>query len=153
MRPLVVDTSLLVLLVVGLASKDFIAKHKRLREFSVADFTLLTDVLRAYSPIVVTTNVWTEVSNIARQITDPARSKIGVVMRQIIGRSDEAYVSSLDASGREEFLRLGLSDAALLELKPQSIPILTTDLDLFLAAQNAGRASYNFNHMREANRQ
>lgn len=153
MRPLVIDTNLLVLLVVGIASRGFIAKHKRLREFSVADFELLTQVLRAYAPIVVTPNVWTETSNLARQISEPARAAVSAVMRQMMSKVEEAYVMSVDAGARQEFLRLGLADSALLEVKPASIPILTSDLDLYLAAQRAGRSAVNFNHIREANRE
>jgi hypothetical protein len=153
MRPLAIDTNLLVLLVVGLASKDFIAKHKRLREFAIADFELLATIIDAYSPIVVTQNVWTETSNLARYISEPARARVGAVMRHMMSNSEEAYVTSVSASAREEFLTLGLTDSAILELKPASIPILTADLNLYLAAQKAGRTVLNFNHVREANKE
>ncbi len=151
MRPLAIDTNLLVLLVVGLASKDFLARHKRLREFSVADFDLLSSIVNTHSPIVITPNVWTETSNLARQIAQPARDLVSRVMQEMISRTEEAYVASSSAGRRSEFLRLGLSDAALLELKPNAIPILTSDLDLYLAAQRSGREAVNFNHIREAN--
>ena len=153
MRPLAIDTNLLVLLVVGLASKDLIGKHKRLCEFSVADFDLLTVILRAHSHLVVTPNVWTETSNLSRQIGEPARNRISAVMRGLIDQSEEAYVTSASAAASDEFVRLGLTDAALLEVKPISIPFVTSDLDLYLAAQKAGREVVNFNHIREANRE
>lgn len=152
-RPLIIDTNLLVLLVVGLTCRTLIAKHKRLKEFSEADFDTLTKILRRYGPIVVTPNIWTETSNIARQIEDPAKTHIAAVMGRLMQRSEEAYVASADAGARAEFPRLGLTDTVLLEVQPPSAPILTTDLDLYLAAQNAGRSCFNFNHIREANRE
>ncbi len=72
-------------------------------------------------------------------------------MREMIGKTVEVYVASASAGARNEFLRLGLADTALLELKPDGIPLPTSDLDLFLAAQRNGRAVFNFNHIREAN--
>jgi hypothetical protein len=153
MRALLVDTSLLVLLVVGLASRDFIESHKRLREFSLADFDLLADILSRHAPIVVTPNVWTETSNLARQVAEPARAKIGGVMRKMMAVSREVYVASVSAGERDEFLKLGLTDSALLAVQPSSCPILTSDLDLYLAALKHGRQVVNFNHIREANRE
>lgn len=153
MRPLALDSGLLVLLILGLASKDLIGRHKRVREYSVADFDLLARILGGYRPIVVTPNVWTETSNLVRQTAEPLRSNVGHILRKLISDADEAYVTSKSASEREEFLRLGLTDAGLLELKPSTIPLLTVDLDLYLAALKLGRAAINFNHLREATEQ
>lgn len=144
---------LLVLLLVGLASKEFVTRHRRLREFSIADFELLIRFLRGYSPIIVTPNVWTETSNLARQISGPAKEKVSHVMREMMNKTQEDYINSKSASARNEFLRLGLTDSALLELKPTTVPILTSDLDLYLTAQALRRPVFNFNHMREANQE
>lgn len=148
-RPIIIDSSLLVLLVVGAAGKELIAGHKRLRHFSTSDFDLLPSILRRYSPVIATPNVWTETSNLARQISEPARTKVGGVMRGIMNRAQEAYIASAEAGAAEEFLRLGLADCALLEVKPTLAPILTADLDLYLAAWKRGRTAINFNHFRE----
>lgn len=153
MRPLIIDTNLLVLLVVGLSSKNLIGLHKRLRAYSVSDFDLLLAFLKSYSPIVICPNVWTEASNIARQIPEPSRRIIGVVMGNLMESSQEVYVVSSNAAKRSEFLDLGLADAAMLEISPKSTPILTSDLGLYLAAQRQGREAVNFNHIREANRE
>lgn len=150
MRPLVLDSSLLVLLVVGAAGKELIAKHKKLGHFSMSDFDLLASVLEQYSPVITTPNVWTETSNLARQIAEPARARVGSVMRSMMNRAQEAYIASAEAGAAEEFLRLGLADCALLEVKPVSAPILTADLGLYLAALERGRPATNFNHIREA---
>lgn len=152
MRPLLVDTNLLVLLVVGLASKELIEKHRRLREYSLDDFDLLAQIVRGHSHLITTPNIWTEVSNLARQTSEPARSKIALVMRQLMAKSNESYVRSIGASKAVEFARLGLADCAILEVEPASVAILTSDLDLYLAAITRGREATNFNHVREANR-
>lgn len=64
-RPIVLDTNLLVLLIVGIASPTYIAIHKQLRAYSLQDFDLLTRLLETASRIIVTPNTLTEaVTNI-----------------------------------------------------------------------------------------
>lgn len=71
----VVDANLMVLLVVGAASKNYIARHKRLRNhYTVYDFELLGLLVAEFSDIVVLPHILAEVSNIARQIDGPARA-------------------------------------------------------------------------------
>ena len=41
-----IDSSLLVLLVVGSVGRDLIEKHRRLREYTAEDYDLLIDLLR-----------------------------------------------------------------------------------------------------------
>ena len=47
-------------------------------------------------------------------------------------------------------MRLGLTDAVSLRTNGESRYLLTTDLDLYLAALSRGQQAENFNHIREA---
>ena len=49
-----IDSNLLLLLIVGSASRDYIAKHKRLKSFDSSDFDLLREQLSVASAIVLT---------------------------------------------------------------------------------------------------
>jgi hypothetical protein len=53
---IILDAHLLLLLIVGTASRDYIAMHRRLRAYTDSDFTLLTGMLTAAAKIVVTPN-------------------------------------------------------------------------------------------------
>jgi hypothetical protein len=60
---------------------------------------------------------------------------------------------SLDATAtvdRCEFIRLGLTDAALIECASEDVALVTTDFDLYQSALAAGAQAYNFNHIRES---
>lgn len=70
-KAFVLDANLLVLLVVGLASPEHIAIHKRLGEYSKVDFDLLTQLLADASRIVVTPNTLTEAVNLSAHIDEP----------------------------------------------------------------------------------
>ena len=144
------DANLLVLLVVGLTERKYISVHKRLREYDVADFDLLRALISNSAGVAVTPNALSEASNLLRQIAEPARTQIAMAFRQLIKKTDEIYVRSADASARAEFLRIGLSDSALLEVSKKNIVVLSVDLDLYLAARAAGYEAINFNHLRDS---
>lgn len=147
---LLIDTNLLVLFVVGTAAKEYIAKHKKLTEFTVEDYDLLVKLIARASEVLVTPNTLTETSNLAAYINEPARSKVLDVLRMVSIDSQERYVPSSAAARRSEFIRLGLADAALLEATAaEKATLLTADFNLYHAALAKGSQALNFNHLRD----
>ncbi len=146
---LVLDTSLLVLFIVGSTRRDLIGRHKRLKEFTVEDYDLLRNLIVAAQQVIVTPNTLTETSNLIAQIEEPARTQIREMLRQVIGVTEEEYVPSRVAASAAHFVRLGLTDAGLIQLMSGPRALLTTDLDLYLTASRLGADAVNFNHLRE----
>jgi hypothetical protein len=146
----VLDSNLLLLLVVGLTDPAYISKHKRLSAYTAEDFELLQRMLSTTRSILVTPNILTETSNLAGQIADPARSQIYTAIRGFVGfpTTNECVVLSTIAVQDTCFLRLGLTDVAILEVLQNSHTLLTADLDLYLAAMARGMKATNFNHFR-----
>jgi hypothetical protein len=138
------DTNLLVLLVVGLASPAYIASHRRLRDdFSVSDYETLVHAISGFEAIMLVPHVLAETSNLARQIADPARRLIQERFRRLVLSVGEIQVPSEVGLRREEFVRLGLNDAVLLHLCAQSLDglrptLLTIDRPLADAANARG---------------
>ena len=146
-----VDANLLVLLVVGSVGRDLIAKHGRLEEYTTEDYEALLYLLSQtrQSQIYVTPNTLTEASNLLAQHGEPERSLILERLQVLIEDSREIVVASSQASRNNTFVRLGLTDAALLEAISAETPLLTVDLDLYLAALEIGSEySVNFTHLR-----
>ena len=76
-RPLgyFVDTSLLLLFVVGSVGRNLIAKHRRLQGYSREDYETLVNLLgHVESHLYVTPNTLTETSNLLAQHGEPERS-------------------------------------------------------------------------------
>jgi hypothetical protein len=146
-KAVAIDANLLILLIVGMTSRKYVARHKRCKIFEPDDFDLLVHLLSA-AEVILTPNTLTEASNLLRQIDEPARTEIGLVFKAYIRRAQERYVESTRATTRTEFIRLGLTDAALLQL--EDVVILTTDLDLYVAACRDKRPAVNFFHLKEA---
>lgn len=142
------DSSLLVLLIVGNAGKHLIAKHRRLREFSPEDYGTLIAMVSKVDQVFVTPNTLTEASNLLAQHRDPERSYFFDKLRFLIEESREVVVASKTASRSQFFHRLGITDAALLEAVTDQRPLVTVDLDLYLAATKKSRnAAMNFTHL------
>ena len=149
-KSIVLDANLLVLFVVGLTDPAYVDKHKRLRAYDLLALHLLEEYIIASSKeVLVTPHALSEASNHLRQIAEPARSHIGRTFQKFIERSKEIYVKSATASSRAEFLDLGLSDSALMEVAKEDVVIVSVDLDLCIAAEIAGYSALNFNHVRD----
>lgn len=148
MANLIIDTQLLLLFVVGATKRSYISKHKRLKAYSEADFDLLRELIAQHDNVVVTPNTLTETSNWLGHIQEPMRSEVFAVFGAIIQLADERYVESRALCGDRAFVRLGLTDAALLDLAGDHDILLTADLGLYLAGAKNG--AVNFNHIREA---
>ena len=143
-----IDANLLVLLVVGATDQTLIPKHRRLRRFMVEDYGRLIELIRQAGQVFLTPNTLTEASNLLAQHPNPERSRFFAVLRRIIGTNEEIVVASKTASRNNAFVRLGLTDAALLEVISEETPLVTVDLDLFMAAFTEGKvAALNFTHL------
>ena len=144
-----IDANLLLLLIVGSVGRDFIAKHRRLRNFTADDFDNLINLLHP-EQVFVTPNTLTETSNLLAQHKGPERSRFFDRLRFIIQESKEIVVASTVASRNNAFERLGLTDAALLEVATTETPLVTVDLELYLAALAKGQdTAVNFTHLQD----
>jgi hypothetical protein len=153
-RNVSIDSNLLLLLIVGSASRSYVTRHKRLKAYTIEDFDTLAWVISCYDNIVLLPHTLTETSNLLRQIDDPMRSNIARSLHRLILTCPEQYLASRSATVRPEYTRLGLTDAALLELSRiepgrDQPTLLTVDLDLAIAAEINGYPVENFNHYRD----
>lgn len=142
------DANLLVLLVVGATDQALIRRHRRLQAFHADDYDRLIDLLGNYQQVLVTPNTLTETSNLLGQHGEPQRSRFFDTFRSLIEINKEIVVTSLQASSNPSFRRLGLTDAALLEVVTPETPLVTVDLDLYVAAlARVPGAAVNFTHL------
>ena len=144
-----VDSNLLVLLIVGNVGRHLIQRHRRLQAFTVEDYDALNDLLTTVDQVFVTPNTLTETSNLLAQHREPDRSRFFDMLRHVIETSREIVVASTEASSNDAFTRLGLTDAALLQTLSPTTPLVTVDINLYLAAwAQAPDTAVNFAHLR-----
>ena len=81
-------------------------------------------------------------------LEEPERSRFFNVFRYLIEKSKEIVVPSAVASRNSLFGRLGLTEAALLEVVSAETPLITVDSELYLAAlAKEQEAAFNFTHL------
>lgn len=142
------DANLLLLLVVGTTDQALVPRHPRLQVFDADDYERLVDLLGNFHQVLVTPNTLTETSNLLGQHGEPQRSRFFDTLRSLIEINKEIVVTSRQASANPSFNRLGLTDSALLEVVTPETPLLTVDLDLYVAAlAKAPNAAVNFTHL------
>lgn len=148
---ILIDTNLAILLCVGLSGTRNIEKHKRLAGYDEQDFVLLTELLGNDRKLIFSTYVLGETSNLVRQVANPLKYQLAIVVRQMILRSDEIQVSCLKIVEDSRYLDLGMTDAALLTVLDAhpKLALLTEDANLFIAASSRGYSSFNFSHVRD----
>jgi hypothetical protein len=148
---LVLNTNLLVLFIIGATSEQLIEKHKRTRSYTIDDYGILHNLIFVTESIVVTPNILAETSNLIGQIGDPDRGRIFMVFRNLIHGHGvhEFFVKSDRAAAETNFIRLGLTDAAILSILDDTHTLLTDDLQLYLSAAKQGLNADNFNHYRQ----
>lgn len=143
MPSVILDTNLIILLVVGLTDINIIKTHDNLSGYSVEDYVNLSELLNAFSDIILLPYVLAEVSSLSRQIKNPYRTMIQAKFRMFVERNGEIQLPSIDAVRRSEFLQLGITDAAILHaldvLSPQSrCDLFTVDGNLATEAEMLG---------------
>lgn len=149
MKPIALDTNLLLLLVVGQVAPTFISRHKRLQSYNARDFDLLLRALGRSKVLVVIPQSIAEASNLTVQgVAEPLRSRLYLSLKSIIDRSEEASVTSATAASQGEYPRLGITDAAWLSMLSEDTVLLTDDSALYMAAHHRGCEVINFSHLR-----
>ncbi len=118
------------------------------RYFGPEDFPLLDQLLNYSDRIVTTPHVLTEVSNLSGRLRDPFRTQFRILLRAVVGKMDEEFEYSKDLSGRDDFLILGLTDAAIGSVSPGRYLVLTDDAALGNLLGRRGVDVINFNHIR-----
>ncbi len=151
-----IDANLLILLVVGRVQRDLIGIHRRLKTYSPSDYDILVGLIEPTTKLFVTPNTLTETSNL---LTDNRAVDVGKAelrrrlfeeLRYLVVESREVVVSSNKAVQNQEYMRLGLTDAVLIEVASPFTPVLTADRKLYYAiAARDVRAAENFNHLRD----
>ena len=145
---LLIDTNVLILLVIGCTRIDLISKHSRSKSYNKADFDLAMSLIGDLRRIVLIPHVLTETSNLIGQYREPDKSSIRKMLKSFILMYKEHVDPSINSVMENIYTRLGLTDAAIILAAKQSIPLLTDDLDLFNALNDAGLPSTYFFHER-----
>lgn len=153
MSPVIIDTYLILLLIVGLVGVHIIPAHRNLSDYTIEDYVSLSDFITMFSDIILLPHVLAEVSNLARQVNNPYKTQIQLKLRDFVELNGELLLPSLSAVRRSEFVRLGMTDAAILHALDvmhtrANCALLTVDGDLAIAGEVLGYDVYTMQALR-----
>lgn len=147
-KGVLIDTNLLIGYVIGVLGPEHLSNCRATKAFSVDDFKLLNRFLSQFHSIVTTPHVLTEVSNLAGKLPESLHLPFRTVFQTIIDRLSEESETSKVISGKEDFLRFGLTDTAIAMIAPGRYLVLTDELALSGLLRKRGVDVVNFNHLR-----
>lgn len=146
-KPVLMDTSPLLLLLVGAYDESLIGRFKRVRAYNRTDFDLLVQFL-AGRKVCVTPGVLAEMSNLALELK---RGEFGRLVEhniQELKRMDERYVPKDTILDMKEFKKVGVTDTSLLvaaeECKGE---ILTSDHPLYSRCRKKGISTIHMDEL------
>lgn len=123
---LLLDTNVLVLFLAGLVRPDRIG-GKRLEKFIAEDFLRVAEWAGDLPDHISLPNILTEASNLLgdeRQELWPGSRQ---ALANYVSNVDEVYVPSQRVAAGPEYLRLGLTDAAIHDLADNEVCVVSVD--------------------------
>jgi hypothetical protein len=145
-KPAILDSNLLLLHWCATFDPSLVVTFKRLNSFQVEDIDLLSETLSLFSTIRTTPHVLTEVSNLANQLPSWIKGYWSEHFSKQIQVISEQWISAATLAA-DDFMWLGLTDAALAELAKANV-ILTLDFPLSNSLESRGLSVINFTHLR-----
>jgi hypothetical protein len=148
------DSNLLLVLVCGSMDVRLFKSFKRVSDYTVKDYELLVRLLQAFTVLIATPHVLTEVSNLANSLPESYRYEWNSTLAAIVGSEKisvgmrEHWRQAAELVGRPEFLPFGLTDTALAELSSEAL-VVTEDYRLSGFLRNRGIPVLNFGDLRK----
>jgi hypothetical protein len=141
-----IDTNVLILLLLGRADPANFGKHKRLDIFVLDDLKNLEAILRDATGFVTLPYILAQCSDLMK-IGDRAPSAVVQMYEKFVMQAEEIDCRSKDIIESQYFRRLGLTDAAIIQLVRDRVHVVTVDYELFGVLCDRGVIATNLRHM------
>lgn len=133
---IIIDTNTLLLLVLGSVNVNLIESSERLSIFDKNDFISLRRFLSQKDEKIYTLpNIWTEVNNLTlKKIKGKNLYEYWVVVEKLMNFSIEVYEETSETlQPYERFIKLGVTDQAILNLAMKNKNALLISMDSLLS--------------------
>lgn len=142
-----IDTSLLLLLIIGGLRVELVETFRRTNNHFVADdYIQLSDLIRPLSVIVTTSLIFTEVSNFVDSLDDPDKASAFERLADL-SHFDVRDIPLPILVSAPAFRLYGLSDAAIVHLARHGVLVITIDTPLHGYISKMGIECVNYNHI------
>jgi hypothetical protein len=151
-RGLLLDTSLLLLLYLGLYAPEQIERFSRTKNegFTRKDYEFILNFVSGFDRLITTPYILTEVSNFLGQLHGYIRNGCFEAFgRHVAEETTHEYSPpARELVGKAEFVPFGITDTSIVEVAAETYLVLTTDARLNAHLASQGIASLNYNNFR-----
>ena len=148
-KGILIDTNLLLLLLIGIFNRNLIKDFKRTQMFDENDFDNLTRIIsRCNNQLYTTPNILTEVTNLTDTINKDFRffKFLHLFIDNFIEINSPS--KAIMSNSNMAFLKLGLTDASIMDIASEEILIVTVDLDMYHLLSSHAKPVINYNHIK-----
>jgi len=126
------DTNMLLLLGIGLLNPDDVSRYKRTNQYERSDYERLRTLMAPFRRTITTPHILAELSNLAIDVGTGKPSRHVKTLVDLIRQTWEVSVAKDAYVDHPAFIRLGVTDAAILTLAVQDRrPVITDDFLLY----------------------
>lgn len=151
-RGLLLDTSPLLLLYLGLYAPEQIERFPRTRSegFTRKDYEFILGFAGGFDHLITTTHILTEVSNFLGQLHGYVRDGcFEAFARHVAEETTREHSPTAEGlASKAEFVPFGITDTSIVEVAAETYLVLTTDARLNTHLARQGIASLNYNNFR-----
>lgn len=151
-RGLLLDTSLLLILYLGLYAPEQIKRFPRTRSegFTSKDYEFILTFAGGFDRLITTPHILTEVSNFLGQLHGHVRNGCFEAFARHVAEAttQEQSPPAEKLAGKAEFVPFGITDTSIAEVAAETYLVLTTDARLNAHLTRRGAASLNYNNFR-----
>jgi len=148
-KSVLVDSSLLLLLLVGEIDPLHVRKFKRTQRYSEDDYWTLRSLLAAFETVVTTPNILTETSNLGGTLRSDYRRQFFSHIAMAAKTMLEEYRKSMECAALPMFGDFGLADTVAFSVAGNRHLLLTDDSHLAQYAGAHGVGVIDFNYRNE----
>jgi hypothetical protein len=156
-KRILLDSNLLLVFISGAMGPGIFARFKRVSNYTIGDYELLVRLLGAFTVLVTTPHILTEVSNLANSLPEWYKQEWYQNFAGLVESEDrspgiqEQWVPAAELAKMLEFSAFGITDAALTKLSSDAL-VVTEDRRLsgILRARNI--PAINFMDLRSLQR-
>jgi hypothetical protein len=153
-KSVLLDSNLLLVFLAGSLSPRLFSQFKRVSAYTINDYELLVRLLSAFTTLLTTPHILTEVSNLANSLPEWLKPDWHRNFAALIASEQdtpglrERWTPATELSQIPEFIAFGITDAAVTELSADAL-VVTEDYRLSGVLRSKGIAVLNFGDLRK----
>lgn len=127
---ILIDTNALIILILGRINPKLINSHRRTSIYDEQDYYNLVNFINDPSKILTLPNILTEVDNLLNSDLGNNHYRYVQVFLDFLRHSSEKYFETKRIFESQQFMTLGLTDSAILEVAKDCEYLITADSKL-----------------------